>query len=159
MGAARLGIGGQLWSDEGVVATLLTRDTELLELFRRENLKLEISTVAIESHLGKKASQPPLTIHVILYGLEELCLGLKQVLQRTGFFLQDPIGARRDVVYFNPQRLINSKDVRTSNVLPRAELKVEEEEVSMIDVLAQFTTPIELQTTEGSNYLLTPLQL
>ncbi|KAF2993054.1 hypothetical protein E8E14_000814 [Neopestalotiopsis sp. 37M] len=153
----QLGEGGQLWADE-VVATLSTRDTALLELLRGENLELEISIVATALPLGTQSSKATSSAYVVLYGLEDLWLDLKKVLNSTGFFLQDPVGASRDVVYFNPQRLFVPEDARTSNVLVQEGLDVEEEEISMIDVLAQFTTQVDLEPTEGSNYLLTPLK-
>lgn len=158
IGVVRLGESGQLWADS-VVATLSTRDTELLELLYRENFDLEINVAANALPMGRQGSQSSHSAHVILYGPEDLGADLKDVLNSTGFFLQDPVGASRDVVYLNPQRLFNSEEARTYNLSSRAELAVEQEEAEMIDVLAQFTTQVDLTPTEGSSHLLTPLQL
>ncbi|ETS82745.1 hypothetical protein PFICI_04621 [Pestalotiopsis fici W106-1] len=155
----RLDTSGQLCSNaDEAVATLSSRDTKLLGLLQRESLELEISIRHPETSSVTRTAQSSSFARVILYGLETLGPGLKKVLSNTEYFLQDPVGAGRDVAYVNPQRLFNSAAARTSNVQSDAELAVEQEEISIIDVLAAFTTPVDLEPTEGSHDLLTPLQ-
>ncbi|KAI8622935.1 hypothetical protein F5Y19DRAFT_483275 [Xylariaceae sp. FL1651] len=146
------------------VATLQPRDLELIELFRNENVQVELSigsstaiTTAIKSSHKRRAAFQ--LASATLYGHADLAPDVKEVLNSLGLYLQDPVRALQDAVYSNPQRLFNTAGLRTSDLWAlQAEDAVVKSSVAPIDVLSNFTTRDEIYETEGSDCLLTTLQ-
>lgn len=98
-------------------------------------------------------------LRAILYGEKNLCDALKEVLRAQNLYLQDPINATRDVIYWNPQRYFNSPTARTLDFRATAnEPEATEEKISYSDPLAAFTTGHELDETEPSSHVRTPLK-
>ncbi|KAI0537718.1 hypothetical protein GGR58DRAFT_527015 [Xylaria digitata] len=135
------------------LASLRKRDNELLELFRTENVDVELS---VEVKHRPKTQSIKQQATAILYGDRNLTSDIKETLGLLELFLQDPIDAARDVTYLNPQKLFNCPRARTS--LLWASQEITKSKVTPVDILSEFTSPDSIGETEGSQYLLTPLQ-
>ncbi|KAI1421262.1 hypothetical protein F5Y12DRAFT_790125 [Xylaria sp. FL1777] len=133
------------------------RYSQLLELFEREEMQVEIDLG--QSTLGSSSSKHQISARVTLYGSLDLGHGLMELLQSHELYLQDPVGALKDATYWNPQRFCNNPTARTSDwwMQPKT-LEIIEESIRPMDILSGFTTERHLAETEGSRFLLTLLK-
>ncbi|KAK6855681.1 hypothetical protein PG995_007832 [Apiospora arundinis] len=146
-----------LLGSDTAVGLLGSRDDELLQLFQEEGLFTEIRLNLARG--VSFASQSLDKISVILYGPRNLSLELGRTLQGLKTYLQDPYNAALDLPYWNPHRFSNSADLRTSHLRhPQEVVSVKEEQLSTVDFLEAFTTGGDLEETEGSHFLRTPLK-
>lgn len=163
VGGLRIGKSGHLYALQGEhdtkLATLLPRDAELLELFDREDVEVDLSFNEVNVLGADRGPSPqPSWIQAILYGRRTLAPSLKELLNDLDFFLQDPYGSVRDVPYINPQRLFNSPNARTSDPSYHTQRQVTSKEIQTMDILPKFTSSGDLPEIEGSPILLTPLK-
>ncbi|KAI3532370.1 DNA repair protein rad5 [Colletotrichum abscissum] len=141
-------------------ATLGSRGRELLELFHREGISIDILGLPAEQEVVDDYS---ISLWITLYGAREIAQGVGSTLQEAELYLQDPAFSLTDVEYFNPQRFTNTAGSRTTDfrtVFP------DEDEVSAsmdealvaIDVLKSVTSTTVRRETSGSYLLRTELQ-
>ncbi|KAK1728108.1 SNF2 family N-terminal domain-containing protein [Colletotrichum acutatum] len=141
-------------------AALDPRGRELLELFHREGISIDILGLTAEQ---KDVDDDRIQLWITLYGLREIAQGVGGALQEAELYLQDPAFSLTDVEYFNPQRFTNPDGSRTADF--RTVLS-DEDEVSAgmdetlmaIDVLKSVTSTTVRFETNGSYYLQTELQ-
>lgn len=111
------------------------------------------------THKPRYAEPAHLVLQAILYGERDTGVPLKDTLGDLDLFLQDPIDALRDVVYWNPQKFYNEPGRRTRP--PKSEVleepAVHTEYLDPIDALKGFTSDIEWTETAAPSSLLTPL--
>ncbi|KAF4957354.1 hypothetical protein FSARC_11329 [Fusarium sarcochroum] len=151
--------GGEIFSviSNGLRGSVRSRHAQLLELFRTEHMELDLRISSVGLSVNTCSVQ--CALQAILYGDRDLCDGLKEVLRSQNLFLQDPYGASRDVVYWNPQRYCNSPERRTSHFSSANEdQKAIEERISHVDLLSGFTSGSDLSETEPSSFVRTPLK-
>ena len=155
-----LGVGSQLLkeSDGQLCTSLESKDTEVLELFRRDRVEFDLLWVPSPNSISTTNVTDKLW--VTLYGEKDLATGLGEVLQHLDIYLQDPIHAERDVPYWNPHSFHNDIDLRTSDLKQDlwVEQKAERLSISVSDILAEFVSEDSLPKTEGSPLLLTSLK-
>ncbi|UQC74163.1 DNA repair protein rad5 [Colletotrichum lupini] len=141
-------------------ATLGSHGRELLELFHREGISIDILGLQAEQEVVDDYS---ISLWITLYGSREIAQGVGSTLQEAELYLQDPAFSLTDVEYFNPQRFTNTAGSRTTDfrtVFP------DEDEVSAnmdealvaIDVLKSVTSTTVRRETSGSYLLRTELQ-
>lgn len=159
----RLGSNGTLHSlqSDSTYGALEARDTQLLDLFSREGIEFELLWMPKQQQKGSKSERKAM-VWATIYGPRNLIPDLRELLQDLELYLQDPIHALRDVVYFNPQRFINERDIRTSHFQATSSNReqistVKDEDLVVTDVLESLTTESILPETPGSPYLLTEL--
>jgi hypothetical protein len=152
---------GKLWdSSKILLGSLPLRETELIELFQESAIDVEIHKTTARSFLmssQKTRKQPLASVYVVLYGRKELGDPLNEVLETADLFLQDPVEALRDEVYWNPQRMFNDPDRRTSSLVPLTASVERREFLNPKDFLSSFTSDRQLEETEGSQAVVTPL--
>lgn len=141
-------------SDEPL-ASLRRRENELVELFENEGLYVELS-IELENH--PKAQNMKQRGTGILYGDQSITAGLAETLRHLELYLQDPVGATRDVAYLNPQKLFNTPGARTTTLWASRNEEVSKSRVVPVDICSKFTSPDNTSETEGSECLLTKLQ-
>ncbi|KXH58630.1 DNA repair protein rad5 [Colletotrichum salicis] len=144
----------------GCRAALDPRGRELLELFHREGISIDI--------LGLPADQEAvdddgIQLRVTIYGPHKLAQGVGSTLQKAELYLQDPTFSLTDVEYFNPQRFTNTKGSQTIDFRPvhsdENEVSADKEEALVaIDVLKSVTSTNVRHETSGSCYFQTDLQ-
>ncbi|KXH44711.1 DNA repair protein rad5 [Colletotrichum simmondsii] len=141
-------------------ATLDPRGRELLELFHREDISIDILWLPAEQQVVDDHS---IQLWITLYGSREIAQGVGSTLQEAELYLQDPTFSLTDVEYFNPQRFTNTAGSRTTDF--RTVLS-DEDEVSAgmdetlvaIDMLKSVISKTVQLETSGSYYLQTELQ-
>ncbi|KAF4975682.1 hypothetical protein FZEAL_7572 [Fusarium zealandicum] len=139
------------------LGSVLARHAQLLELFKAEYIDMDLVISSLESPGNTRAEK--FVLQAILYGDRDLGDGLKDVVRGQNLYLQDPIGATRDVVYWNPQRYYNSPDTRTSHFWATPdEIQATENQILHQDSLAVFTSGEDLGETEASNHVRTALK-
>lgn len=146
--------GGEIFSSvsEASLGSIRSRHAQLLELFRIEQMDMDLRMSADES-------SRQCALQVILYGDKDLSDSLKEVLRGQELFLQDPYGASRDVLYWNPQKYCNPPGTRTSHFHPpKPSQEMVVEEVSHVDSLAAFTSKHDMPKTEPSSLVRTSLE-
>jgi hypothetical protein len=151
--------GGEIFSSvsDTLRGSIRSRHAQLLELFRTEHMDMDLGISSIGSSANTSSRQ--CALQVILYGDKDLSDGLKEVLRSQDLFLQDPYGASRDVIYWNPQRYCNLPEMRTSDFHPTKDSqKATVEQVSHVDSLAAFTSRNDMTETEPSSHVRTPLK-
>ncbi|KAI5861037.1 hypothetical protein GGS23DRAFT_205845 [Durotheca rogersii] len=157
--AVQNGVSGSLLSHDSMVplATLTTRDAKILKLFRQESIEMEIRLIPGYS-TSKTTGRRGTIAAVTLYGCEYLGEPLQEALQQLVLYLQDPIYATRDNLYWNPQRFYNPPGQRTTVFRRMMDIPPgRQEQVSPVDYLAGFCSEVSLAETQGSPFLLTPL--
>lgn len=147
---------GQLCrSDNTTCGRLAQRDVKLLDLFKNEGVEYDLLWVpASEAPTGHSG-----TLWVTIYGDEALAKDLGDALQDVEVYLQDPIHAERNTIYWNPQRFHHVEGLRTINLKCNMDSSYPEaEHVETVDVLRHFTSQDNLPETEGSASLSTQLK-
>ncbi|KAM6529653.1 hypothetical protein FALCPG4_007782 [Fusarium falciforme] len=140
-----------------LLGTIRRRDAQLFELFKNERIETEMMLSPQHSSAETKGERLKLT--AILYGDRALRDSLREVLQGQTLYLQDPIGATHDIIYQNPHRYFNPPGARTSDFWATVqEPETTEEKISYPDPLAAFTSGCDLDETEASSYIQTPLK-
>ncbi|KAK8031327.1 hypothetical protein PG990_001061 [Apiospora arundinis] len=152
--AVRILSNGQLGctlSDE-ILASITAREADIMELFRAESIETELN---IAFHKPYYALSVETVLRVILYGEPKTGQPLGDTLQDLGLYLQDPINAQRDVIYWNPQRFYNDPGSRTWLLDKEAsdETMVHSEHIDPVDALRGFVSAIEWPETTGSTFL------
>ncbi|KAI0521715.1 hypothetical protein F5B22DRAFT_595968 [Xylaria bambusicola] len=137
------------------LASLQKRDNELLELFRNENVSVELR-LELKDHPKRLGTTQQAT--AILYGTPNLASDIKETLGSLELYLQDPIHATKDLPYSNPQKLYNYPGARTSLLGASQYQQVTKAQLTPVDILSEFVSSDGIDETEGSQYLLTPLQ-
>jgi len=137
------------------LATLRKRDKELIELLQKENVDVELS-LELAQHPKTPSARQQAT--AILYGAQSLTSNIKDTLGFLELYLQDPIDATRDVTYLNPQRLFSTPGARTSLFWAPQSQAITKSSLTPVDILSEFASADGIDETEGSQYLLTPLQ-
>ncbi|KAL4724048.1 hypothetical protein ACLX1H_008653 [Fusarium chlamydosporum] len=151
--------GGEIFSSasDAPRGSIRSRHAQLLELFRTEHIDMDLGISSTGSSTNTASRQ--LVLQVILYGEKDLSDSLKEVLRSQDLFLQDPYGASRDVVYWNPQRYCNPSGVRTSDFYSTKDSqKTIVEQVDHVDSLAAFTSRNDMTETEPSSHVRTSLK-
>ncbi|KAG7402421.1 putative SWI/SNF-related matrix-associated actin-dependent regulator of chromatin subfamily A member 3-like 1 [Fusarium oxysporum f. sp. rapae] len=151
--------GGEIFSSASDISrgSIRSRHAQLLELFRTEHIDMDLAISSIGSSANTLSRQ--CALQVILYGDKDLSDGLKEVLRSQNLFLQDPYGASRDVLYWNPQRYCNFPETRTSHFhSTKDSQKKTVEQVSRVDSLAAFTSGDDLPETAPSSHVRTSLK-
>ncbi|KAF5231059.1 hypothetical protein FAUST_9500 [Fusarium austroamericanum] len=139
-----------------------SRDTKLLHLFCREGIEFELRWMSKMSSAGSVAEDKA-AIWATIYGPHNLASNLRDTLQSLQLFLQDPLYALRNVLYFNPQRFCNDPNARTidfqiQDAPPAPSLAFEDEQMVAVNVLDRLTLETDLHETAGSPYLNTGLK-
>lgn len=141
-------------------ATLDPRGRELLELFHREGISIDILGLPAEQEVVDDYN---IQLWITLYGSREIAQGVGSTLQEAELYLQDPAFSLTDVEYFNPQRFTNTEGSRTADF--RTVLSDEDEILAgldetlmALDVLKRVTSTTVRHETSGSYYLRTELQ-
>lgn len=94
-----------------------------------------------------------------LYGDKSLANELGNTLQDLDIYLQEPIAADKDVLYWNPHKFQNNPGLRTSDFQSQSAQEQNNIEALILpDILAKFTSEDALPETEGSWLLQTPLK-
>ncbi|KAM0227011.1 hypothetical protein ACHAPO_011890 [Fusarium lateritium] len=151
--------GGEIFSSVSDVlrGSIRSRHAQLLELFRTEQVDMDLGISSIGS--STKTSSRQFSLQVILYGDKDLSRSLKEALRSQDLFLQDPYGASRDVIYWNPQRYYNPPGMRTSDFYSTKDSQETiVEQVDHVDSLAAFISASDMIETEPSSHVRTPLQ-
>lgn len=139
------------------LGSIRSRHVELLELFRTESIHMDLAISSVDPSAHTSVQQ--CVLQVILYGDKDLSCSLKDVLRGQDLFLQDPYGARRDVLYWNPQKYCNPTGTRTSHFSHtnnKEDMTVKE--ADHLDSLAAFTSGNDMPETEPSSHVRTPLK-
>ncbi|KAJ3531523.1 hypothetical protein NM208_g8842 [Fusarium decemcellulare] len=142
--------------------TLGARDTQLLNLLSREGIESELLWMPGQPSGGNYA-EGRTGVWATLYGPRDLASDLCDMFQKLGLYLQDPMYARRDAAYFNPQRFFNDPDARTydfrvASSQPEPNVTFKDEQVAIADVLDKLVAESDVHETRGSSYLKTDLK-
>ncbi|KAF5982360.1 global transactivator [Fusarium bulbicola] len=159
----RLGRDGTLQSLhlDHTYGALDTWNADLLDLFHREGIEYELLWMSEQLGTGAGTNDNPV-VWATLYGPGDLASDLRDLFENLDLYLQDPVYALRDVMYFNPQRFSNEPHIRTSHFwtnpsIGEPVLTIKDETFVVRDVLDSITTGSTLYETPGSQYLLTEL--
>ncbi|KAH8753050.1 SNF2 family N-terminal domain-containing protein, partial [Diaporthe sp. PMI_573] len=94
-----------------------------------------------------------------IYGARELASDVGDTLQEAEVYLQDPIHAERNTLYWNPQKFQNTKGLYTMSFKRKKDVSpTEVGPLKSIDVLRDFISDDNLPETEGSASLRTCLK-
>ncbi|KAG7047905.1 hypothetical protein JMJ77_0011243 [Colletotrichum scovillei] len=141
-------------------AALDPRGRELLELFHREGISIDILGLPPGQEV---VNDDTIQLWITLYGSREIAQVVGSMLKEAELYLQDPAFSLTDVEYFNPQRFTNMEGSRTTDfrtVRPDEDevLAGMEETLLAIDVLKSVISTTVRYETSGSYYLQTELQ-
>lgn len=149
---------GKLYqSDRKACGRLAQRDVKLLGLLKKEGVEFDL--LWIPCH--KASTDRSGTLWLTIYGDKALARDLGDALQEAEIYLQDPIHAERNTIYWNPQRFQNAEGLRTIDFkdnVPLDRYDPEVRGVKAVDVLKDFTSEDNLSETEGSACLRTHLK-
>lgn len=149
---------GQLCQpDHTTCGRLAQRDIQLLSLFKNEGIEFDLLWIpasrAAHGQLG--------ALWITIYGSKELASDLGDELQECEVYLQDPIYAERNTVYWNPQKFHNIEGLRTLSLKPEHNMDSpgpDADHFEAVDVLKNFTSEDNLPETEGPLSLRTQLK-
>lgn len=141
--------------DNATCGRLAQRDVKLLGLFNNEGVEYDLLWVpSSETPTGQSG-----TLWVTIYGDKALAKDLGDALQDVEVYLQDPIHAERNAIYWNPHRFHHVEGLRTISLKDNMGSSYPEaERVETVDVLRHFTSEDNLPETEGSVQLSTQLK-
>lgn len=100
-------------------------------------------------------------IWVTVYGYRHIAEDLGDTLQMIEVYLQDPIHAEKDVIYWNPHKFRNDDGLRTSHLKVAWESAMHarnSHDLGATDFLDKFLSEDNLPETEGSAFLRTCLK-
>lgn len=142
--------------DQATCGNLAKRDAKLLHLLKTEGIESDLLWVPA----SKAVPEQPGTLWLTIYGTRELASEVGDTLQEVEFFLQDPIHAERNTLYWNPQRFQNTEGLYTASLRCTTPVQPRQEtcQIEAIDVLKDFTSEDNLPETIGSTSLCTPLK-
>lgn len=148
---------GQLRQPDHTTCGRLTqRDVKLLELFRKEGVEFDLLWIPAPKAATDRSRG---TLWLTIYGEKALARDLGDTLQEIDVYLQDPIHAERNTIYWNPQRFQNTEGLRTISFRYDMDVSCSEVgQVKAVDVLKDFTSEDNMRETEGSTLLLTQLK-
>lgn len=138
--------------DRKACGRLAQRDVKLLELFRKEEVEFDLLWIPTD-RTG--------TLWLTIYGDKALAKDLGDALQEAEIYLQDPIHAERNTLYWNPHRFQMAEGLRTIDLkynIPLDRYDPEVRNLKAIDVLKDFTSEDNLPETGGSACLRTHLK-
>lgn len=136
--------------------TLASNNVELLQLLVNEGLEYDLHWIP-ETELKGVAG----VIWLTIYGYRKIAEDLGETLQMIELYLQDPIHAEKDVIYWNPHRFRNDDGLRTSHLKMARESSIHAQsshDLGAVDFLNRFLSEDNLQETEGSAFLRTRLK-
>lgn len=147
---------GQIFQpDQTNCGNLANRDVKLLHLFKKEGIDYDL--LWIPASTGAKDQLG--TLWLTIYGARELASDLGDTLQEAEVYLQDPIHAERNTIYWNPQKFQNTESLYTSSFRYNANDSCPEvDSFKAIDVLKDFASQDDLPETKGSASLRTCLK-
>lgn len=96
-----------------------------------------------------------------IYGSRKIAEDLGDTLQTIEVYLQDPIHAEKDVIYWNPHKFRNDDGLRTSHLKlawQRSTHTLSSYDFGAADFLDKFVSEDNLPETEGSAFIRTPLK-
>lgn len=128
---------------------------KLLRLFEKEELEFDLLWIPASQDATNRSG----TLWLTVYGRQELARDLGSTLQEIDVYLQDPIHAERNTVYWNPQRFQNTEGLRTFDLRYNMdESSSSMEQVKAVDTLKGFTSEDDLPETEAPESLRTQLK-
>lgn len=147
---------GQLYRQDNTNCGILAqRDVKLLRLFKNEGVEHDMLWIpAFEVTAGQSG-----ILWVTIYGDKRLAKDLGDALHKAEVYLQDPIHAGRNTIYWNPQRFHNIEGLRTIGLKASMHSSnPEADHVEAVDVLRHFTSEDNLPETKASGSLVTQLK-
>lgn len=150
--------GGRIYQylDGAFCGTLASNDAKLLQLLVNEGLECDIHWIPEREPKGVSG-----IIWVTIYGFRHFAEDLGDTLQMIEIYLQDPIHAERDVVYWNPHKFRNDDGLRTSHLKVAWQSSTQarsDYDLGATDFLNKFVSEDNLPETEGSAFLRTRLK-
>lgn len=136
--------------------TLARNDAKLLELFVNEGIEYDLLWIPETEPKGVAG-----IIWVTIYGYRHIAEDLGDTLQMIEVYLQDPIHAEKDVIYWNPHKFRNDDGFRTSHLKVAWESSIHARDsfdLGVTDFLDKFLPQDNLPETEGSAFLRTRLK-
>lgn len=136
--------------------TLASNDAKLLQLFVNEGLEYDLHWIPETEPKGAAG-----VIWVTVYGYRHIAEDLGDTLQMIEVYLQDPIHAEKDVIYWNPHKFRNDDGLRTSHLKVARESSIHARnsyDLGVTDFLDKFLSEDNLPETEGSAFLRTRLK-
>jgi len=102
-----------------------------------------------------------ISLDAIIYGPRQRADNVGDFVAACGYYLQDPLGCAKNVVYFNPHRLacLHGYSPMTFDLLQHNSLPVKDVTGMANDILAQFETTDVLDEEPTPPALSTPLKL
>lgn len=141
--------------DQTTCGSLAKRDVRLLELFKKEGIDIDLLWIPA----SKAATDQLGTLWLTIYGARELASDLGDTLQEAEVYLQDPIHAERNTIYWNPQKFQNTENLYTSSFRCNTDdSRLDVGPFKAIDVLKDVTSQDDLPETKGSALLRTCLK-
>lgn len=150
--------GGQIYrhSEETFYGNLASNDAKLLQLLANEGLEYDLHWIP-EPEPRRIAG----IMWVTIYGCREIAEDLGDTLQMIGVYLQDPIHAEKDVIYWNPHKFKNIDGLRTSHLKATWQSSIHAQssrDLGTADFLNRFVSEDNLPETQGSALLRTRLK-
>lgn len=152
--------GGRIYHDPdgACCGTLASNDAKLLQLLVNEGLECDLHWIPETEPTGKGVAG---VIWVTIYGRRHIAQDFRDTLQMIEVYLQDPIHAEKDVIYWNPQKFRNEDGLRTSHLKVAWESSIHARssyDLGATDFLNKFLSEDNLPETEGSPFLRTRLK-
>lgn len=100
-------------------------------------------------------------VWVTIYGCRQIAEDLGDTLQMIEAYLQDPVHAEKDVMYWNPHKFRNDDGLRTSHLKLAWQSSIHtlsSYDFGSTDFLDKFVSEDNLPETEGSAFIRTPLK-
>lgn len=136
--------------------TLTTNDADVLQLLVNEELEFDLHWIS-----GTEPKGAGGVIWVTIYGFRHIAEDLGNTLQMIEVYLQDPIHAEKDVIYWNPHKFRNDDGLRTSHLKVAWQSSIQAQgsyDLGSTDFLKSFVSEDNLPETEGSALLRTGLE-
>lgn len=141
--------------DQTTCGSLAKRDVELLDLLKKEGIESDLLWIPAP----RAATDRKGTLWLTIYGAREIAKDLGNTLQEAQVYLQDPIHAQRNTLYWNPQRFQNAEDLYTTSFRYKENVSCPEVgPFKAVDVLKDFVSEDNLPETKGCASLRTCLK-
>ncbi|KAH8743203.1 SNF2 family N-terminal domain-containing protein [Diaporthe sp. PMI_573] len=144
------------YGDGVYCGTLASNDEKLLQLFVNEGLEYDLHWIPEKKPTGAVG-----VIWATIYGCRQIAEDLGETLQQLDMFLQDPIYAEQDVIYWNPHKFKNDDGLRTNHLKVARQFFIHTQnshDLGTTDFLNKFVSEDNLPETEGSAFLRTRLK-